>query len=97
MATALVDLYGSDVSEQPAVVRQCLELARRKLATLRKDVAEYSTEHRDRISAQLDRADAIASDEPETAQKIWRAVIELYDGKPWATDLVAQARKKLKE
>jgi eukaryotic-like serine/threonine-protein kinase len=93
--TALLDLYGSDVAEQPPVIRQCLELARRKLETLRKDVAEYSKEHRDRIAAQLDRADALASEKPQTAEKIWRAVIELYDGKPWAADLVAQARKKL--
>jgi hypothetical protein len=72
-------------------------LARRKLEKLRKDVAAYAQEHRDRIASQLDRADAIAADEPQTAQKIWRAVIELYDGKPWATDFVVQAREKLAE
>jgi serine/threonine protein kinase len=94
---ALVDLYDGDATEQPATTRQCLNLAKRKLEKLRKDVAAYSQEHRDRISAQLDRADTIASDDPKTAQKIWRAVIELYDGKTWATDLVDQARAKLED
>jgi hypothetical protein len=70
-------------------------LAKRKLEKLRKDVAEYAQEHRERISAQMDRADALSADDPQTAQKIWRAVIELYDGKSWATDLVDQARAKL--
>lgn len=93
--TALVDLYGGDTGAQPAVVRQCLELARRKLEALRKDVAAYRQEHRDLISAQLDRADALVHKNPKTSQKIWRAVIELYDGKHWADDLVAQARAKL--
>ena len=91
---ALVDLYG-DAAEQPAVTRQCLELARRKLEGLRKDVAVYNQEHRNGISAQLDRADALVVRDPKTSQKIWRAVIELYDGKSWADDLVAQAREKL--
>jgi hypothetical protein len=94
---ALVDLYGGDTSDQPGVTRQCLELAKRKLEKLREDVAAYSREYRERISAQLDRADAIAGDDPLAAQKIWRAVIELYDGKTWATDLVDQARAKLED
>jgi serine/threonine protein kinase len=94
---ALVDLYGGDADDQPETTRQCLELAKRKLEKLRKDVAAYSREHRKRISAQLDRADAIAGDDLQTAQKIWRAVIELYDGKIWATDLVDRARAKLEE
>lgn len=95
--TALVDLYGADTADEPAVTRQCLELARRKLDKLRKDVAAYAQEHRDRIAEQLDRADALSESDLQTAEKIWHAVIELYDGKPWAADFVAQARKKLDE
>jgi hypothetical protein len=45
----------------------------------------------------LDRAEAIAGDDPETAQKMWRAVIELYQGRTWATDLVERARAKLED
>lgn len=94
---ALLDLYGGDAALQPDVTRQCLELAKRKLEKLRKDVAKYAQEHREQISAQMDRADALSKDDPQTAQKMWRAVIELYDGKAWATDLVDQARAKLEE
>lgn len=94
---ALLNLYGDDAADQPAVTRQCLELARRKLDKLREDVPAYVKGHRDRIAAQLDRADALTDNDPQTAEKIWRAVIELYDGKSWAVDFVAHARKKLNE
>jgi eukaryotic-like serine/threonine-protein kinase len=94
---ALVDLYGGDAENQPAVTRQCLELAERKLEKLQKDVAAYAQDLHERISARLERADAIAGDDPQTAQRMWRAVIELYDGKKWATDLVDQARAKLED
>lgn len=93
---ALVDLYGESTAKEPAVTRQCLELARRKLSKLRKDMAAYAKEHRDRIAEQLDRADALAKNDPQTAEKIWHAVIELYDGKPWAADFVAHSRRKLR-
>lgn len=94
---ALVDLYDEQTASESALTRRCLALARRKLEKLRKDVETYAEEHRGRIAAQLDRADGAAGTEPQTAEKIWRAVIDLYDGKPWAADYVAQARKKLKE
>ena len=94
---ALVDLYGGDADAQPDVTRKCLELAKRKLEKLRKDVAAYVKEHRERISTRLDRADAIAADDPQTSEKMWRAVIELYAGRAWATDLVDRARAKLED
>jgi serine/threonine protein kinase len=91
--TALVDLYGGAADDD--LTRRCLELARRKLDKLHEDVDAYRDAHRDLIAGRLDRADAIAVDDPPEAQKIWRAVIDLYDGKPWAADFVAQARDKL--
>lgn len=94
---ALVDLYGEPTADEPEGTRRCLSLARDKLAELREDMAAYTRDHRDRIAGHLDRADGVAASDPRTAEKIWRAVIELYDGKPWAADLVTQARKKLGE
>lgn len=94
---ALIDLYGEPTADDPTDTRHWVEVARGKLAELREDMAAYAQDHRGHIAAQLDRADGVVASDPRAAEKIWRAVIELYDGKPWAADLVAQARKKLGE
>ncbi|MGH7193137.1 MAG: hypothetical protein ACREJM_06325, partial [Candidatus Saccharimonadales bacterium] len=92
---ALLDLYGGDSDDQPPLTRQCLILARRRLQKLRKEVASYADDHLENIVSQLGRADALAAEQPAEAQRIWRAVIELYDGKPWAAKVVRRARARL--
>ncbi|HEX5444299.1 MAG TPA: serine/threonine-protein kinase, partial [Pirellulales bacterium] len=92
---ALVDLYGGESEDQPPLTRQYLILARRRLQKLHKEVAEYADDHLENIALQLSRADAIVAEQPAEAQKIWRAVIELYDGKPWAAKVVERARGRL--
>lgn len=94
---ALLDLYGGDPEDQPALTRQCLILARRRLQKLRKEVDSYADEHLANIDSQLSRAEALAIEQPAESQKIWRAVIELYDGKPWAADVVKRARARMAE
>lgn len=94
---ALVDLYGGDSEDQAPLTRQCLILARRRLQKLRTEVASYADEHLENIVTQLRRADALAAERPAEAQKVWRAVIELYDGKPWAAEVVARARARMAE
>ncbi len=92
---ALLDLYGGDSEDQAPLTRQCLILARRRLQKLHKEVASYADDHLENIVTQLSRADAIVAEQPAEAQKIWRAVIELYDGKPWAAKVVERARGRL--
>ncbi|HEX7446909.1 MAG TPA: serine/threonine-protein kinase [Pirellulales bacterium] len=92
---ALLDFYGGDAEDQAPLTRQCLILARRRLQKLRKEVAGYADDHLENIVAQLSRADALVAEQPAEAQKIWRAVIELYDGKPWAARVVERARGRL--
>lgn len=93
---ALVDLYGNEGDDDAAITRQCLELARRKLKELRDRVRQYADDHLELIERQLEHAEEIAKKEPERAEKIRRAVIELYDGKPWAQTEVDRAQKALK-
>lgn len=92
---ALVDLYGGDSDDQPPLTRQCLILARRRLQKLHKEVAGYADDHLENIASHLARADSLAAEQPAEARKIWRAVIELYDGKPWADEVVRRARDRL--
>jgi hypothetical protein len=89
---ALVDLYGNEDGDESSVTRQCLELARRKLKELRDSVKQYADDHLVLIERQLDYADKVESTAPKEAEKIRRAVVELYDGKPWAKAQVERAR-----
>jgi eukaryotic-like serine/threonine-protein kinase len=89
---ALVDLYGNEDGDESSVTRQCLELARRKLKELRDSVKQYADDHLVLIERQLDYADKVESTAPKEAEKIRRAVVELYEGKPWAKAQVERAR-----
>ena len=88
---ALVDLYNhSEIKE-----RLCLELAKRQLTRLRKEVKEIAAKQLDMLENRLDAADALRAQNPERAQAIYRAVVELYADKPWAAEPVRRARKAL--
>ncbi|MCE5268160.1 MAG: hypothetical protein LLG00_09775, partial [Planctomycetaceae bacterium] len=88
------DLYDRPGSENDAT-SQCLTLVRRRLASLEKDVAKRSSEQVQVLEDRLNSADAMKTDDPARARKIYRAVIELYADKPWAADVVRRAKKSL--
>jgi serine/threonine protein kinase len=93
---ALIDLY-SDGMPKDTATRQSLELARRRLASLDKQLAEAAKPQLELIQTRLETAEQLATDEPEAARKIWQAIIELYQDKPWAAESVERARSRLKE
>lgn len=90
---ALVDLYSGD-GDDPGT-QQYLELAERKAAQLRTQVARRSKAHLASVNRQLDRADDLAASDADEATRIWQAVVELYDGKSWAREAVDRARDRL--
>jgi hypothetical protein len=47
------------------------------------------------LSERLDRADQLAASEPARARAIRKAVVELYQEKPWAAAAVNRARQAL--
>jgi serine/threonine-protein kinase len=91
---ALVDLY-QDRKDLSGPAGKCLELARRQLRDLRKQVDEAASESRAEVEQRLARADELRSTNPAAAQAICNAVIVLYRDKPWAAEAVARARKAL--
>jgi eukaryotic-like serine/threonine-protein kinase len=92
---AIVDLY-----EQPGhhsgKDEQCLILARRRLAQLQEETKKRATERLQLFEERLKAADELCKKDPERAAAMYRAIIELYSQKPWATAAVRHARDALK-
>jgi hypothetical protein len=93
---ALVNLY-QDRKDLSGPAGKCLDLARRQLRDLGKQVAKADAESQDELKQRLARANELQETDPAAAQAIWNAVIVLYRDKPWAAEAVAQARKALDE
>jgi len=90
---ALVNLYPrEDLSGR---VGQCLDLARREVQELRLKVAKINAESQVELKGRLELAEELKRKEPAKAQAIWRAMIELYQEKPWAAEAVQRARSAL--
>jgi len=91
---ALIDLYNhrADISGPTG---QCLELARRRLRQLRKLVDDQAADHLALLQDRLDRAEQLSRTDPPLARTMWKAMIELYDDKPWAAEAVERARAAL--
>jgi hypothetical protein len=92
---AFVDLY-RDAPQTTKQARECVLLAQRQLARIDRQASERSREGRELLERQLGRADEAEATSPEEADRIRRAVIELYADELWAADLVEQARTALK-
>lgn len=92
---ALLDLY----QHRPTTsgpTEQCLELARRRLKQLREQLQQTTADHLALVQDRLAEADQLQSSDPQRAQKMRLAVVELYEGKPWAAEAVRRARDSLK-
>ena len=92
----LIDLFDDGkprASSDP--LGQCLKLAKRQLGVLQKQFDASSSEQLDDVLRRLDDADRIGGAEPERAEGIYRAVVELYGHKPWAAEAVRRARAAL--
>jgi serine/threonine-protein kinase len=99
---ALVAVFGGPPAENtPArearAAERCLNLARKQIARLKESVAAQQQAQRAEIERQLRRAAALAATDPPAAAAIWQGLVTLYGDKPWAADLIDQARAALPE
>jgi serine/threonine protein kinase len=91
---AIVDLY-SYSAPVSGPVGECLTLARRRLEQLKQDVEKRAAEQIEILQRRLDEADKLLSSDPEEAQAMYRAAVELYSDKPWAAEVVRRAQAAL--
>ncbi len=92
--SALIDVYDDDSTDSD-VTRHYVKLARQQRDRVQKQIDSYAPEGRKLVESRIARAAKVAADNPTLARRIYRGVIELYGEKPWAADLVAQARAAL--
>lgn len=91
---ALLDLY-KDRSETSGPTAECLELARRQRERLRRQLEGTAADTLSELEVRLSRAEELRATDPATAAAICRAMIRLYQDKPWAAETVQKARELL--
>lgn len=91
---ALIALYAVE-SGDTGPTGQCLELARRRLEKLEKQIDQTATDHLALIQKRLGHAEQLRRSDPKKAAEMAWAVIELYADKPWATDALRRAEQLL--
>ena len=93
---AIVDLYDRP-GHNTGSSGECLILVQRRLTQLRDEIKRRTAEQVDLLQDRLKAADDLRRGEPERAEAMYRAVVELYSQKPWAADVVRRAREALKK
>ena len=91
---AIIALYEQQ-DRAAAQNEMCLKLARSQLAQLRKQVEKRSAEQLALLEERVKAADDLRTSDPQQAQAMYRAVVELYANKPWAAAAVRRARHAL--
>jgi eukaryotic-like serine/threonine-protein kinase len=74
-----------------------VQLARRRIGTLRSDLARDRKRQLADLTERLDVAEKLAKTDSVRAAAMYRAIIDLHQGEPWADAVVANARRRLAE
>jgi eukaryotic-like serine/threonine-protein kinase len=113
MLQSLIDLYGATSAgesttglhkkidrktrEEADRTANVVQLAQRKLATLRADLAEQRRQLLTTLGERLDAAGQLTKTNRQQAAAVYRAIINLHQDDSWATGIVEQARNRLAE
>jgi serine/threonine-protein kinase len=95
----LLTLYPSDGEAAVSMsedMRQYLMLAERELAKLQKAIDAKAKEQLPMLRDRLSAAERLQAESPDEAAAMYRALIDLYGEQPWAAELIAEARERLK-
>ena len=88
----------NSTNEETAARQQaCYRLAVRELAALLAKIAEQAAAQLPELRSRLEHADAMASTDPDGAQTIYQALVDLYGEREWAAEVVDEARTRLVE
>ena len=96
----LIDVYdGSkqlgNTPEEHRTSQQCLDLARRQIERLSRSLAVSAAAERKLLTARLEEASDLSKSDPAAARRVWQGIVRMYGDKPWARELVEQARDSL--
>jgi hypothetical protein len=92
---ALIALFSGE-NQNLRATKQCVELAKRRLAKLETDDKALFVDQLQILHDRLKEAERLEKVlQPERAERIRRGIIELYRDKLWAKDAVEEAQKTL--
>lgn len=94
--SALVDMYDGDLTLS-AEQQRCLTLARQQIKRLEEEIYGYAPDDLTALEERLARAHEVQETDPARARKIWQAIVRLGGNRPWAANVVSQARAALAE
>jgi single-stranded DNA-specific DHH superfamily exonuclease len=90
---SLIDLYHHP--EQPQSVSVFLDAATRHLPRIERQIKELAEEKVPLLEKRLQEAIEAVPQNPQKAREICRAIVVLYQDKPWAKDVVLRAQETL--
>lgn len=93
---AFIALYGGR-PDASRMANRCVEAAKEQLEQLRTELAHADEDLRQTLAAELRRAGEISATDPQAAQAIYRAIVELYSNEPAAAASVAEAKQALEK
>ncbi len=91
---ALIDVY-DEADGNSETARQFVKQARQQIKRLQKQIEQSVVEDRKLVESRLVRATELSATNPAAARKIYQGIVELYDQKPWAAQLVSRAKAAL--
>lgn len=92
--TALINVYGGQSGHSDRD-KMCLELANRQLTQLRIVIDRSADRRLDALHERLQHAAELMQSKPDEAIAIYRGIIDLYQEKPWAGEVVKRAQHAL--
>lgn len=95
---SMTDLMaGVEPGELDQSTRLMLKVAQQQVEQLERRVAKRAAVQLPLLAGRVERARLLRDQDPEAARRIAAAVVRLYDGREWATDVVADAQRLLSE
>jgi eukaryotic-like serine/threonine-protein kinase len=96
---SLVNLYGPMIAgaKQNDNVAAIVQLANRRLGTLRHDLAKLQERQMATLRERIKAADDLSKTDSAAAAGMFQAIIDLHEADKWAAEVVALARARLAE
>lgn len=94
---SFVAIYELAAEREDKKARLIVELARRKIDGIEKDLNNWVPRQLAELQSHMDRADKLAESDLGSARMIWEGIVELYANAPWAADILAVASQRLHE
>ena len=89
---AVIDVFSAMPDEES---QKYVKLAKLDLVQLTTQIHQRRSKSLKLLQARLQEADKIAPQEAAAAQAIYRGIVVLYADKPWASEIVQEARQRL--